>query len=369
QRASSDGGGVLVAHSGGLVEVPVAGGDPVVVTGDVRGDPARPVRVSGCEYAGWADGSGWQRCLALAGGGDGDRDARRTTAGATGDLGSMPQQAALRFLVDGTRVVLNDTRGGTAWAVQRDAGLIDNWADLIDRDRSDTVVEQNTADTPPETDRVQQPPVAVDDDLGARPGRTTALPVLLNDHDPNGDVLVIDSVTPVDAEVGAVDIVDEGQGLQLALAAGASGTVRFSYVVSDGRGGTATADVRVAVRGADENAPPEQARPATGTVAEGDRLQTDVLGGWYDPDGDPMYLTRASVPAPTPSAGSPRGASSTRTPGRAATRGPWRCRCPTGARRARASSSSRSVGPGTCRSSPRASSCRRRSGARSRSSR
>ncbi|WP_241536368.1 Ig-like domain-containing protein [Clavibacter michiganensis] len=310
QRASSDGGGVLVAHSGGLVEVPVAGGDPVVVTGDVRGDPARPVRVSGCEYAGWADGSGWQRCLApaaLAGGGDGDRDARRTTAGATGDLGSMPQQAALRFLVDGTRVVLNDTRGGTAWAVQRDAGLIDNWADLIDRDRSDTVVEQNTADTPPETDRVQQPPVAVDDDLGARPGRTTALPVLLNDHDPNGDVLVIDSVTPVDAEVGAVDIVDEGQGLQLALAAGASGTVRFSYVVSDGRGGTATADVRVAVRGADENAPPEQARPATGTVAEGDRLQTDVLGGWYDPDGDPMYLTRASVPAPDAVSWKPEG--------------------------------------------------------------
>ncbi|RII84680.1 hypothetical protein DZF92_17735, partial [Clavibacter michiganensis subsp. insidiosus] len=101
--------------------------------------------------------------------GEGEQDARRTAAGATSGIGSMPQQAALRFVVDGARVVLNDTRGGTAWAVQRDAGLIDNWSDLIDRDRSDTVVEQNTADTPPETDRVQQPPVAVDDDLGARP--------------------------------------------------------------------------------------------------------------------------------------------------------------------------------------------------------
>ncbi|UQB12811.1 Ig-like domain-containing protein [Clavibacter nebraskensis] len=308
QRASSGGSGVLVAHSGGLVEVPVAGGDPVVVSGDARGEPARPVRVAGCEYAGWTGGSGWQRCLAPAAmAGEGGQDARRTAAGATSGIGSMPQQAALRFVVDGARVVLNDTRGGTAWAVQRDAGLIDNWSDLIDRDRSDTVVEQNTADTPPETDRVQQPPVAVDDDLGARPGRTTALPVLLNDHDPNGDVLVIDSVTPVDAEVGAVDIVDEGQGLQLALAAGATGTVRFSYVVSDGRGGTATADVRVAVRSAGENGPPVQARPATGTVAEGDRLRTDVLGGWYDPDGDPVYLTRASVPAPDAVSWKPEG--------------------------------------------------------------
>ncbi|RIJ43635.1 hypothetical protein DZG00_16580, partial [Clavibacter lycopersici] len=79
QRASSDGTGVLVAHSGGLIDVPVAGGDPVVVTGAVRGEPARPVRVAGCEYAGWTDGSGWQRCLAPAEiSGGGDRDALRT---------------------------------------------------------------------------------------------------------------------------------------------------------------------------------------------------------------------------------------------------------------------------------------------------
>ncbi|WP_445442304.1 Ig-like domain-containing protein [Clavibacter sp. km1a] len=307
QRASADGGSVLVAHSGGLLEVPVAGGDPVVVSDAVQGAPARPVRVAGCEYAGWTDGSGWQRCLAPAVLAGTDAEGIRTTAGATAGLGSMPAQAALRFLVDGTRVVLNDVRGGAAWAVQRGAGLIDNWSDLIDRDRSDTVVEQNTADTPPESDRVQQPPVAVDDDLGARPGRTTALPVLLNDHDPNGDVLVIDSVTPVDAEVGTVDIVDEGQGLQLALRPSASGTVRLSYVVSDGRGGTATADVRVAVRTEGENSAPVQVRPATGTVAEGDRLQTDVLGGWYDPDGDPLYLTRASVPAPDSVSWKPEG--------------------------------------------------------------
>jgi len=319
QRASSAGDAVLVAHTGGLLQVPVGGGDPVVVADRASGAPARPVRVAGCEFAGWTGGSSWQRCLdaaptataatagsAATGGAEGG-DARRTPAGALTDIAGVSAQAALRFLVDGPRVVLNDVRGGAAWAVQRGAGIIDNWSDLIDRERSDRVVEQNTADTPPETDRVQQPPVAVDDDLGARPGRTSPLPVLLNDHDPNGDVLVIDSVTPVDAAVGAVDVVDEGQGLQLALAPTARGTVRLSYVVSDGRGGTATADVRVAVRDADDNSPPVQTRPATGTVAEGGRLQTDVLGGWYDPDGDPTYLTRASVPAPDAVSWKPEG--------------------------------------------------------------
>jgi hypothetical protein len=311
QRASADGAGVLVAHTGGLLDVPVQGGDPVVVADRASGAPARPVRVDGCEFAGWTDGAAWQRCLGAAAttalAGEEGGDDRRSPAGALTTLPGVPAQAALRFLVDGTRVVLNDVQGGAAWAVQRGAGLIDNWSDLIDRERSDTVVEQNTADTPPEVDRVQQPPVAVDDDLGARPGRTTALPVLLNDHDPNGDVLVIDSVTPVGAEVGTVDVVDEGQGLQLALEPSASGTVRLAYTVSDGRGGTASADVRVAVRAPGENSPPVQTRPATGTVAEGDRLQTDVLGGWYDPDGDPMYLTRASVPAPDAVSWKPEG--------------------------------------------------------------
>ncbi|MFT2750698.1 Ig-like domain-containing protein [Clavibacter sp. Sh2036] len=331
QRASSAGDAVLVAHTGGLLQVPVAGGAPVVVADRASGAPARPVRVDGCEFAGWTGGSSWQRCLdaaptaltaltaptaptapvapvdSAAVGGAEAGDARRTPAGALTDIAGVSAQSALRFLVDGPRVVLNDVRGGAAWAVQRGAGVIDNWSDLIDRERSDTVVEQSTADIPPETDRVQQPPVAVADDLGARPGRTSPLPVLLNDHDPNGDVLVIDSVTPVDAQVGAVDIVDEGQGLQLALAPTAAGTVRLSYVVSDGRGGTATADVRVAVRDADENAPPVQSRPATGTVAEGARLQTEVLGGWYDPDGDPTYLTRASVPAPDAVSWKPEG--------------------------------------------------------------
>ena len=86
-------------------------------------------------------------------------------------------------------MVLNDPRGGGTWAVQQDGQLIDNWAELIVVKQDKQQVEQNNEDTPPEYEKTQVPPVAVDDDFGARPGRSSVLPVLLNDYDPNGDVL------------------------------------------------------------------------------------------------------------------------------------------------------------------------------------
>ena len=83
------------------------------------------------------------------------------------------------------------------------------------------------------------PPVAVDDAFGARPGRSTLLPVLLNDYDANGDVLVIDGV---DGELprrrAARPRVADNQQLQLTLDDAASGAMTFGYTVGDGRGGT-----------------------------------------------------------------------------------------------------------------------------------
>ena len=122
--------------------------------------------------------------------------------------------------------------------------------------------------------------------------------MLLNDYDPNGDVLVIDSVGEVPTDTGRVDLVNDGQSIKLTLTPEARGDIRFAYSISDGRGGTATADVTVTVRGDDENGPPAQVRPTRTTVAAGGRVSTQVLGDWVDPDGDPIYLTRASVEAP-----------------------------------------------------------------------
>ena len=127
--------------------------------------------------------------------------------------------------------------------------------------------------------------------------------MLLNDYDPNGDVLVIDSFDQLDASQGRIDLINRNQELQITLPATASGELDFGYTISDGRGGTASATVHVTVRTPEENSPPEQVRTTRTTVEQGGRISTQVIGDWVDPDGDPFYLTSAtstSRPASTP---------------------------------------------------------------------
>ena len=60
--------------------------------------------------------------------------------------------------------------------------------------------------------------------------------MLLNDHDPNEDVLAIDpaSVTGLDPDFGTVGITDDGQRLTVQIEPGATGAASFSYAVTDG---------------------------------------------------------------------------------------------------------------------------------------
>jgi hypothetical protein len=99
-----------------------------------------------------------------------------------------------RFLVNGDTLVLNDPGDGNTWAASDDYRLIDNWDVLLRNQRNDKTIEQNDPETEPTIEKTQVPPVAVDDEFGARPGRSTLLPVLLEDYDANGDVLVVDGV-------------------------------------------------------------------------------------------------------------------------------------------------------------------------------
>ena len=73
------------------------------------------------------------------------------------------------------------------------------------------------------------------------------LPVLLNDYDPNGDVLVVTSVDGIDEKIGHVDLVTRNQQLQITLRRPPR-SISFGYHISDGRGGTAKAIVTVTVR-------------------------------------------------------------------------------------------------------------------------
>lgn len=276
QHSSADGDEVVVAGASGLVRVS-ASGTVARTSVDVAGRAARPWIDGRCTYGAWSGGQAVDTC-------DG-RSVQR--------LDRVPGGAALELVHNGSTVVANDPATGRTWAVGRSGQLIDNWADLVDQDADRQ--QERASDDDAEVEKAQEPPVAVDDDLGARPARTTTLPVLLNDHDPNGDPLVITEVGEVDASTARVAVVADGQQLQITLPAAATGVVSFPYTITDGNGGSASATVRVTVRPDSENAPPRQVRDTTADVVRGGHVSTNVLGDWIDPDGDPVYLESAEA--------------------------------------------------------------------------
>ncbi|CAN5619727.1 Ig-like domain-containing protein [soil metagenome] len=277
---------ILVGYSGGLIAVPASGGTPRAVVEGQAGVAARPLAFDDCEFAAWTNGESWRQC---------ESDEGEPT---TQRLATIPANAQLSYLTNGPLTVLNDRRSGKTWAVQRSSELIDNWDDLIVNDDDQPEEQQNDENLPPQEEKVQLPPIAVDDAFGARPGRSTVLPVLLNDYDPNGDVLIVSELTPINEAVGRIDLINERQQIQLTLAPGASGSLSFDYLITDGRGGSATGTVIVAIRAPGENSPPEQVRSTKVTAQSGGRITNQVLGDWVDPDGDAFYLTSASVAVP-----------------------------------------------------------------------
>ena len=228
QQPGEAGNRVLLATDAGLYALPFDGGSLTTVLDGQSGTPAAPAVLDGCQYAAWTSGSAWRHCPG------------EPAAGTTLSLASMPGSARLSFASNKQQVVLNDGRGGATWAVQSDGQLIDNWAELIPKDDNQQA-QQNNQDVPPTVDPEQKPPVAIDDAFGARPGKATLLPVLLNDYDPNSDVLVITAVDTIDDSVGRLDLVTRNQQLQITLAPTASGVIVFGYTITDGRGGSARA--------------------------------------------------------------------------------------------------------------------------------
>lgn len=284
QRPGGHTGVILIGHRGGLAQVNIDNGELGAQASSSRGRPAAPVIVGDCAYAAWSSGQVFSQC--------GDDAAFTDTAdGATAS-------ARLIFRVSGTSVALNDELSGTSWSVQDGIHRIDNWDDLLSEQETQKLVVQSDTGETPEFETSPLPPVAVDDDMGARPARQTSLPVLLNDYDPNGDALVIDSVTPIAASTGRVQIAPDRTQVMLTLESSATGVVQFDYTISDGRGQNASATVTVTVRSPEENSPPIQARATRADVATGAHVVMNVLGDWVDPDGDAIFLAAAETSAP-----------------------------------------------------------------------
>ena len=90
--------------------------------------------------------------------------------------------------------------------------LISDW-DKVTPKRVEQQQQQSNELRPVDPVRGKNPPIAVDDQVQARAGRSTVLPVLDNDSDPDGDVLAI-SAAP-----------DGGAGVQLQLVRGPHGAL------------------------------------------------------------------------------------------------------------------------------------------------
>jgi hypothetical protein len=90
-----------------------------------------------------------------------------------------------------------------------------------------------------------QLPIAVSDTATVAQGESVTIPVLANDRDPDGDPLTVTTVTQ--GTLGSVVInLDNTLGY---TAGGLCGIDTFTYTISDGRGGTASATVTVACSG------------------------------------------------------------------------------------------------------------------------
>jgi large repetitive protein len=130
---------------------------------------------------------------------------------------------------------------------------------------------------------VNDAPVAVNDTVSTAEDTPITINVKGNDTDVDGDTLTVQSVTQ--GAKGTVSIVS-GQVLYTPNA-NYNGTDSFTYVISDGNGGTSTATVNVTVTSV--NDAPVAANDAV-TTAEDTPITINVKGNDTDVDGDTLTV-------------------------------------------------------------------------------
>ncbi|MGV8967375.1 MAG: Ig-like domain-containing protein [Cellulomonas sp.] len=277
---------VVLADADALVSQPVDGSKPRQLAAEASGQPAAPVFLGGCAYGAWA------------GSGQVVRDCVGKSDDLVRSLELTGADARLQYRVNRGVVVLNELTSGSIWLADQDFELFDDWKDVLPSEDDQLDKPDATPDTAKdplqERDKPNRPPVATDDDLGVRPGRTTILKLLDNDTDPDGDVLTAD-VSAAESSLGALQPIYGGAAVQLAVAADASGATSFDYVADDGRGGTDPATVNLSVHGWDQNASPAAVRETIVVVEQGKSAEVNVLEDWLDPDGDDLLLTGATA--------------------------------------------------------------------------
>lgn len=293
---------IVVADEFGAITVPLDGTAPARVHGSTElslGQPAQPVALPDTDVVvgAWLPAGEGPGTLWMSNG---------TVTTLDYGEGTLGERRTPQLRSNGSRVVLNETRSGWVWAVPSGALLPSSQQWVGDQDDVATAPDEEVAT------QVTEPraPVAADDSFGVRAGRQVVVPVLLNDYDANADILTVVPGSPagLDPEFGTVSTSDDDQAIVVDVAAGATGSATFTYVISDGTTDdgleSAPATVTLTVKGEGENSAPvwcgvENCGVSwpTPQVAPGGTVSADVLNGWVDPEGDPIYLASATTEA------------------------------------------------------------------------
>ena len=276
---------VLVSSTSGLLRVSLSGKVSSVSPGVTGGSPSRPAQHSGCAYAAWGVKGSFLRDCA---GTDHDVDIPVPT------LNNVSKAV---FRTNRDVIVLNDIPTGGVWLPDKNMVQVDNWEQINSQTKSEEYSDEESTETRDEAtaerSKENTPPQAQDDSFGVRPGRTSYLPVIANDTDPDGDVLVATATSQ--PSFGQVGQVRSGAALQVKVDDSATGSSSFAYTLDDGQA-QAGANVTLNVHPFSVNAGPEQKRLSSLDLASGASTTLNVSDDWLDPDGDPVFLKSISFP-------------------------------------------------------------------------
>lgn len=133
-----------------------------------------------------------------------------------------------------------------------------------------------------------RPPLTTSDSATTDVGKAVTINVLANDSDPNNHALTITSVSK--PQFGTATI--NGQTIVYTPNSNFTGTDTFSYVVSDGQGGTTVGSVMITVKGpsGSTNQAPTAADDSAAT-AQDTPVTIDILANDADADGDALNIT------------------------------------------------------------------------------
>ncbi|MFC5281754.1 Ig-like domain-containing protein [Arcanobacterium canis] len=277
----------LIANDKELIEVNLETASieayPAQVSGreTQSGAPARPVFHQGCAYSAWSGTGVYMRECP----GHQDDQVKQND--------SLRDSRAAVFRTNRDAIVLNDTVSGRVWLPDKNMQIVDDWDTTLTDHNTPQKADQRShsqSNEPanPQTSAHNRVPLAEPDAFGVRAGQITTLPVLLNDSDPDGDVLTVSLLK--EPSFGRVVPIRAGRAFQIDTPASASGRTTFTYEVNDGRGGRAQTTVAITVHPPEQNLPPRQVVSTVTRLAPDGRISAQLLDDWIDPDGDPIYL-------------------------------------------------------------------------------